>query len=133
MKNWVFAVDGIPGVIEDDMSRKNGQRKHGTSRGLPRPSGTAKASGITGSAGKSRRAHERGGWGRISVDGPGQDNPDRSEGPWGRAACAARMAAQNRASVSDLERREHFRTRTARRVPTNWTTQHVSAAREGHT
>jgi hypothetical protein len=31
-------------------------------------------------------AHEWGGWGRISEDGPGQNNPDRSEGPWGRAA-----------------------------------------------
>ena len=25
------------------------------------------------------------GWGRLSVDGPGHYNPDRSEGPWGRA------------------------------------------------
>ncbi len=32
---------------------------------------------------KSRRACEWGGWGRISVDEPGQHNPDRSEGPWG--------------------------------------------------
>jgi hypothetical protein len=37
-----------------------------------------------------------GGWGRISVDGPGQNNPDRSEGPRGRAGCAARMAVLNR-------------------------------------
>ena len=26
-----------------------------------------------------------GGWGRLSEDGLGQHNPDRSEGPWGRA------------------------------------------------
>ena len=32
---------------------------------------------------KSRRACEWGGWGRLSVDEPGQHNPDRSEGPWG--------------------------------------------------
>jgi hypothetical protein len=40
---------------------------------------------------------------RLSVDGPGQKNPDRSEGPWGRAAeslkrrCtnAHRLPAQN--------------------------------------
>jgi hypothetical protein len=38
-----------------------------------------------------RCAGEWGGWGRISVDGPGQHNPDRSEGPWGRAAAVARM------------------------------------------
>jgi len=31
---------------------------------------------------KSRCAREWGGWGRLSEDGPGQHNPDRSEGPW---------------------------------------------------
>jgi len=35
---------------------------------------------------KSGCACEWGGWGRLSEDGPGQKNPDRSEGPWGRAA-----------------------------------------------
>src|SRR3954465_7313994 len=32
---------------------------------------------------KSRCAGEWGGWGRLSEDGPGQHNPDLSEGPWG--------------------------------------------------
>ena len=32
---------------------------------------------------KSRCAGEWGGWGRLSNDGPGQQNPDLSEGPWG--------------------------------------------------
>ena len=32
---------------------------------------------------KSRCAGEWGGWGRLSEDGPGQHNPDPSEGPWG--------------------------------------------------
>ena len=88
MKNWVHAVDGVPGVIEGDMPRKSGQRKHGTSPETPRPTGTAGAPRITGTAGKSLRARERGGWGRLSVDGPGQNNPDRSEGPWGKSALA---------------------------------------------
>src|SRR6185295_1496445 len=35
------------------------------------------------SAVKSRWAGEWGGWGRFSNDGPGQQNPDLSEGPWG--------------------------------------------------
>jgi len=26
---------------------------------------------------------KRRGWGRLSEDGPGQNNPDPSEGPWG--------------------------------------------------
>ena len=34
---------------------------------------------------KSRCAGEWGGWGRLSEDGPGHYNPDRSEGPWGKA------------------------------------------------
>jgi hypothetical protein len=90
------------GGVEDGMSGKDGQRKHGTTRGSPRRSRTAKASRITGSAGKSRRAREWGGWGRLSVDGPGQNNPDRSEGPWGRTAKAVRMAVSNRATCPTL-------------------------------
>jgi hypothetical protein len=36
----------LPGVIESGMLRKNGQRKRGTTRGLPRRSRTAKASQV---------------------------------------------------------------------------------------
>jgi hypothetical protein len=43
-----------------------------------------KASRISRHAAKSRCACEWGGWGRLSDDGPGQNNPDPSEGPWGR-------------------------------------------------
>src|SRR5215469_700347 len=67
------------------------QVKLGTTRGSPRRSRTAKASHISRRAAKLRCAGEWGGWGRISVDGPGQHNPDRSEGPWGRVAAVARM------------------------------------------
>ena len=68
------------------MSIQNGQRKHGTARGSPRRTCTAKASGINRSAAKSRCAREWGAWGRLSVEGLGHYNPDRSEGPWGRGA-----------------------------------------------
>jgi hypothetical protein len=68
------------------MLRKSGQCKHGTSRGSPRRQRTAKAVRISCRAAKSRCAREWGGWGRLSEEGPGQQNPDRSEGPWGRAA-----------------------------------------------
>ena len=101
---WEQAADEHSGGIEDGMSGKSGQRKHGTTRGSPRRSRTAKASRITGTAGKARRACEWGGWGRLSVDGPGQNNPDRSEGPWGRAVGAARMAASYRAGFLDSDR-----------------------------
>ena len=46
---------------------------------------TAKASRISRHAAKSGCAREWGGWGQVSDDGPGQHNPDRSEGPWGKA------------------------------------------------
>ena len=65
------------------MPGRNGQRKPGTTRGSPRRSRTAKASRISRHAVKSRCACEWGGWGRLSDDGPGQHNPDPSEGPWG--------------------------------------------------
>src|SRR5215831_17047701 len=51
----------------------------GTSRGSPRRSRTAKAPHINRRAAKLRCACERGGWGRLSDDGPGQHNLDRSE------------------------------------------------------
>jgi hypothetical protein len=73
----------LPGVVEDGMSGRNSQRKPGTTRGSPRRSRTAKASRISRLAVKSRCARERGGWGRLSDDGPGQNNPDPSEDPWG--------------------------------------------------
>ena len=73
----------LPGVREGGMPGRNGQRKPGTTRGSPRRSRTAKASRISRPAVKSRCAGEWGGWGRLSNDGPGQQNPDLSEGPWG--------------------------------------------------
>jgi hypothetical protein len=101
---WERAADENSGGVEGGMFGKSGQRKHGTTRGSPRRSRTAKALRITGTAGKSQRAHEWVGWGRLSVDGPGQNNPDRSEGPWGRAARAARMAASDRVGFLDIDR-----------------------------
>jgi hypothetical protein len=83
-RNWVQASDGFPGVLEDDMPRQNNQRKHGTTRRSPRPAGTAKTSSISRKAAKWRCAGEWGGWGRLSDDGSGHYNPNRSEGPWGR-------------------------------------------------
>ena len=88
----------LPGVREDGMSGRNVQRKLGTTRGSPRRSRTAKTSRISRGAVKSRCARERGGWGRLSVDGPGQHNPTSSEDPWGRWIIH-RMAVQCIAST----------------------------------
>ena len=57
---------------------------------------TAKASRISRRAAKLGCARNWGGWGRLSVDEPGQHNPVRSEDPWGRAIKVARMAALKR-------------------------------------
>src|SRR6516225_12144250 len=81
--DWTITMIELPGVIEGGMPGRNGQRKLGTTRGSPRRSRTAKASPISRSAVKSRCAREWDGWGRLSGDGPGQHNPDPSEGPWG--------------------------------------------------
>jgi hypothetical protein len=91
-RNWAKATGGLPGVLEHDTSTQNDQRKLGTSRGRPRRTRTAKTPRISCNATKSRCARERGAWGRLSDDGPGHYNPDRSEGPWGRATLVARAA-----------------------------------------
>jgi hypothetical protein len=89
-RNWVHAVDELPGVAEGDKSIKTGQRKLGTTRGSPRfRRNTARAARINRFAAKSGCAGEWGAWGQLSEDGPGHYNPDRSEGPWGKAARAA--------------------------------------------
>jgi hypothetical protein len=85
---------------------KEQQRKLGTTSGSPRRTCTAKASRINRTAAKSRCAREWGGWGRISVDGAGQNNPVRSEGPWGRATEVARTAVRNRVLLPDTERND---------------------------
>ncbi len=64
---------------------------------------------------KSRRAREWGGWGRLSDDGPGHYNPDRSEGPWGRATAVARAAVIHR--VISLRHRAELRR------PRRWSTK----------
>ena len=68
------------------------------------PMGTAKASRISRRAAKSGCADEWGGWGRLSDDGPRQNNSDRSEGPWGKAATAACTEVYTRTAPLDLER-----------------------------
>ena len=88
------------------MSTQNGQRKHGTTRGLPRRRRqeyrhTAMATGISRLAAKSGCAREWGGWGRIRDDGPGQNNPDRNEGPWGRAGTPLERRCSKRAASLD--------------------------------
>jgi len=82
----VGTVPELSGVVEGDMPAENVMRKLGTTLEPRSMDDREKAAPITCSAGKWRGAGEWGGWGQISVDGQGQHNLDRSEGPWGRAA-----------------------------------------------
>ena len=96
----------VPRGLRGRHVAKDHQRKLRTSGGSPRHRGTctAKASRINRSAAKSRCAYNWGGWGRLSVEGPGQNNPDRSEDPWGRAAAAARAEVHKRTTFPDTVR-----------------------------
>jgi hypothetical protein len=91
----------LPGVVEDG---RKGSESVEPLEGRLGAVCTAKASGISRKAVKSGCACERGGWGRVSVDGLGQKNPDRSEGPWGRAAEAVRTEVLKRIVSPDTER-----------------------------
>src|SRR5262252_10571484 len=108
----------LPGVGEDGMSGRNGQRKLGSTRGSPRRSRTAKASRISRFAAKSRCACEWGGWGRLSDDGPRQHNPDPSEDPWGGGLPTLHGSALAR-NRPDTERDIRGYERDARRTEAN--------------
>ncbi len=82
-KFWTETMIELPGVREDGMLGRNGQRKPGTTRGSPRRSRTAKALRISRHAVKSQCARGWGGWGRLSDDGARQHNSHPSEDPWG--------------------------------------------------
>ena len=86
MKHWVRAAEEFPVVSEGDMLRKSINESSEPVVGGLGGNATARTPGISRESVKSRCACTWGGWGRISVDGPGQHNPDQSEGPWGRAA-----------------------------------------------
>src|SRR6516164_8717944 len=94
---WTETTIELPGVREGGMSGRNVQRKPGTTRRSPRRSRTAKASRISRHAVKSRCAHEWGGWGRLSDDGPRQHNSNPSEDPWGGGVITLQGGAQSSA------------------------------------
>jgi len=85
------------------MARRIKQRKHGTTRGRPKALPHSEGISYKPLEVKSGCACEWGGWGRVSDDGPGHYNLDRSEGPWGRAN-AALMAVLRVLAYPDSER-----------------------------
>ena len=86
----MHATDELPVVPEDDMSRKQANESTDPLMGCLGAGRlrTAKAARISRCAVKSSCASEWGAWDQLSDDGPGQYNPDRSEGPWGKAVNA---------------------------------------------
>jgi hypothetical protein len=100
------SVDKLSGVLEDDMPRRNRERKPGTTRGSLRRSRTAKAARINRDPVKSCCACEWDGWGRLSEDGAGQNNPNPSEDPWGGAMRVARTAVCDRIQPPDADQTE---------------------------
>src|SRR5438128_10912614 len=73
----------LPGDIGGGMPGRNVRRNPGTTRGSPRRSRRAKASRISRTVGEIAMCLRVGRMGPISGEGPGQNNPGRSEGPWG--------------------------------------------------
>jgi hypothetical protein len=110
----------LPGVREDGMPGRNGQRKLGTTRGSPRRSRTAKALRISRYAMKSQCARGWGGWGRLSDDGPRQHNSDPSEDPWGGGRPTLHGGARS-SPRPDTVRDYRSRQRSARTADANRT------------
>ena len=108
----------LPGVREDGMLGRNGQRKPGTTRGSPRRSRTAKALRISRHAVKSQCARGWGGWGRLSDDGSRQQNSSQSEDPWGGGRPNLHDGARSSARP-DTVRDKRCRHERARRADAN--------------
>ena len=101
----MYAAIGFPGVTDGDMSIKiNHESSEPLVGGLDAARRTAKAVCISRRV-KSDGAGEWDGCGRLSEDGPGHYNPDRSEGHWGRTK--VQMTAPRRGYLpgSELEYR----------------------------
>jgi hypothetical protein len=94
------------------------QRKLGTTRGSPRRSRTAKASRISRNDGEIAMCPRVGRMGLISGDGLGQNNPVRSESPWGGVETPLQGGAL-RSHRPDTERDYRLRLRGARRAEAN--------------
>src|SRR6516225_8471893 len=107
---WNLWMSELSGVIEDGMSGRNAQRKPGTARGSPRRSRTAKAVHISRKAMKLCCAREWGGWGRVSVDGSGHYNPNRSEDPGVERHVSLAWWCSTEQVTSDLGRRTYAAT-----------------------
>ena len=82
--NSDVGLPGLEGTACQERTRSESSEPLAGRLGAPAQRGIA----LSRLAVKSRCAREWGGWGRLSDDGPGQNNPDPSEGPWGKWSIA---------------------------------------------
>ena len=119
------AADELPGIPEDNMSTRNANES--TEPLVGRLGIGAQALmhsediSYKPRSGEVECACEWGGWGRLSEDGPGHYNPDRSEDPWGRAEKTARTEVSKRARSLGSVRGFSIGKRWARRTDANRT------------
>src|ERR1700737_4979535 len=101
------------------MAAKARNCSQAASAGTSRHSEGAAYNPHDGEIGACRRV---GRMGPVSDDGPGHYNPDRSEGPWGRAVkpLARRCCAEPGTSTQS---EEYFRRQTTRRTDANQVTR----------
>ena len=93
---------------------------------------TATATGISRSAAKSGCACEWGGWGRISEDGSGQNNPNRNEGPGGKVGHTHSNGGAPKRRVPRLRNEEQDAlNEEVRRMEANRTTRRPRSRRKG--
>ena len=118
-QDWTHAMFELPGVIEDGMSGRNGQRKLGTARGSPRRSRTAKASRISRDTVKSRCAREWGGWGREVMTDRDNITRTRARAPGAEdyppsRRCTIESSSRHRAGLRADHEVHEGRTQTTR-------------------
>src|SRR6516225_9664860 len=80
---------------------------------------TARTARINRYAAKSSCACAWGAWGRLSDDGLGQHNPDRSEGPWGRTVRPFARRCRWRVFITSTQSEGETAPETARRSEAN--------------
>jgi len=81
---------------------------------------TAVAARISRFAVKSSCSCEWGAWDQLSDDGPGHYNPDRSEGPWGKALGSLNGGALAHRVPRLRSRIRRYRQRSARKAVANY-------------
>jgi hypothetical protein len=111
-RHWMMLATGLPARLKAALMESQTAKARNHSQDAEALL-HSEAPSYKPSTAKSKGACEWGRWGRLSEDGPGHYNPDRSEGPWGRetSSLARRCFFQG---VSRLDRGQGCRKRSAK-------------------